>query len=475
MKSNLRKNYLYNLAYQIFSLLAPLLTTPYVARVLKADGVGLYSYTYSIATAFVALAQLGTVIYGQREIAYHKEDRQARSEIFWNIAVLRLCTVLMSSVLYFCIFCFGKYADMFRIQMLCIIAVAFDISWFYQGIEEFGKVALRDILSKVVSITCVFLLVKTQKDVGLYSFILAAAIIGGRIVNWVSLPKYVSRVRLKTLRPLKGMHVILMLFIPQIASQLYTVIDKSMIGMMTTTTFESGYYAQADRIIKLCMAVLTSIVTVIMPRIAQAHAQSNPQEIQRYMKKTYRFIWMMGLPMMLGLICVIHHIIPWFLGEGYGQVGSLVLIFSVQILLMGLSNATGTYLVAIERQKTYAFSMAAGALFNILLNAILIPRMLATGAAIASVAAETLILGIELYAVRREFCLMDILKESVVYLPAAAGMTAVLLLIRPGFSANIPGTFALIAIGGCLYFALLLLYREPFFLENLKRVVRKRA
>ena len=90
MKSNLRKNYLYNLAYQIFSLLAPLLTTPYVAHVLKADGVGLYSYTYSIATAFVALAQLGTVIYGQREIAYHKEDRQARSEIFWNIAVLRL-------------------------------------------------------------------------------------------------------------------------------------------------------------------------------------------------------------------------------------------------------------------------------------------------------------------------------------------------------------------------------------------------
>lgn len=474
MNNSVRKNYVYSLSYQIFSFLAPLVTTPYVARVLLADGVGLYSYTYSIATVFVVVAQLGTVAYGQRAVAYCQGDVHTRSQIFWNVFILRLLTSGISTALFLLLFFRDKNADIFIIQSMCVVAVAFDVSWFFFGVERFREIAIRDILSKTVSILCVFAFVKDASQVGLYSFILASAIIAGRLSNWLQLRRYVNRVSINQLHPLKDFRVIMIFFIPQCAAQLYAVVDKMMIGMYSENTYENGFYAQADRIVMISVAVLSAIVSVMMPRVAEAFARGDDAAVRRYTSKTYCSIWIISLPMMCGMFLLIDHVIPWFLGVGYDSVSLLVKILCIQIVMMGLSNTSGSmYLVATGRQTAYSVSVAIGIILNIMLNALLIPRFLGCGAAVATIIAQVPILVIQLCIARKSLPIGCILRMSLYYIPASAIMSAVLLFTRRYIPRTFTGTILLVALGAMVYGSVLFIQHDSFFMSNISRLLGK--
>lgn len=474
MQRKLRVNYIANLAYQLFSVIAPLITTPYVARVLQADGVGLYSYTYSIATGFVAVAQFGTVAYGQRQIAYNRDNVLERSRIFYNVFLLRLLTTAAALGVYFLIFSRSDQFEMFALQSLCIFAVAVDISWFFQGMEDFGTIAVRDVCTKIVSILCVFLFVKEKEDVTLYTFILAAAIIAGRLTSWALAGKYLCRVPWKKIHIFENFKDILYLFAPQIASQLYAIIDKSMIGLMTTTTYESGYYQQADRIVKLCLAVATCAVTVMFPRISELYARQDFDRIRDLTRKTFRFVWMLCLPMGVGMFLLIDMVVPWFLGSGYEGVTILVRILSVHFVLVSINSVIGSLLmVAQMRQSQHAACVTVITVCNIILNAILIPRFLAVGAAIASVAAEAIGVGLQLYFVRKEYSVATLAKWMVPYLLPTGGMLVAILICKPYLPASVPGVCVLIGLGVLVYGLLLLVTREQLFMENMKLLTGK--
>lgn len=207
MKKSIFTNYIYNLIYQIVVIILPLITTPYLSRVLGAENIGTYGYTLSIVTYFVLFGSLGIAMYGQREIAYVQDDKPNRSKVFWEIIVVRTISLSISLVAFYFIYVSGeKYQIYYKIFMLEIIATMLDISWFFQGLEEFKKTVGRNLVVRIASTILVFILVKTQDDLAKYIFIYVITTLLGNVSLWFYLPKYIQKVKIKSLdltRPYK--------------------------------------------------------------------------------------------------------------------------------------------------------------------------------------------------------------------------------------------------------------------------------
>lgn len=475
-KKSLKLNYIFNLCYQLLNLVLPLVTTPYIARVLGADGVGKYSYSYTIASIFVAIAQLGTVSFAVREIAYHYDDQIERSRLFWEIFLFRCISISISFILFYFFFCCGRDSKVFLAQSLCIIAVCFDISWYFQGMEQFALIVVRDFFSRILGAVCVFIFVKSHNDLVLYIIILATTTILGRAANWLVLSRYLAKVPFAELKVFRHLKTYIILFIPQIANQLYLVVDKSMIGMITGNDFESGYYAQADKILKVCTAILTAIVTVLSPRIADAFSREDFEGVENYIKKTSHFLWMIAIPMSIGLISTIDMIIPWFLGPGYDSVPLLVYIFSPHIITLSFTTFLGMLLVNTKKQNEYAISVAIGVTCNIIMNAFLIQRYYSVGAAISSVIAELIIASIQVVFLSKQIDIKLFLPNVFKYCLAAAFMAVTVCFTKGCLTFTFAGTIIIIIIGTIVYFSCLFIFKDSFlcsyvrlYLDRLKK------
>lgn len=248
MDKKVIKNYLYNLGYQVLIILLPLVTTPYVSRVLGAKGIGTYGYTNSITQYFILFGCIGLNLYGQREIAYYQNDIQKRSKVFFELLLLRIITVSISIILYYFSFCQNPtYGYIFSIQIIDVVASMFDISWLYQGMEDFKKIVLRNTLVKICGLIIIFMFVKSPADLPIYVLSYSATLLLGNLSMWMYLPKFVKKVSLKYLNIQKHLKPTIVLFLPQIATSIYTMLDKTMIGALTNNTAEVGYYEQSQK------------------------------------------------------------------------------------------------------------------------------------------------------------------------------------------------------------------------------------
>ena len=245
-RKSVAKNYIYNSLYQILILIVPLFTTPYLSRVLGAEAIGIYSYTLSITTYFVLFGSLGVAMYGQREIAYYQDDEYQRSKTFFEILIMRFVAIGIALFIFYLGFCTqGDYSTYYKILILELVANSLDISWFFQGLEEFKKTVLRNTLIKLISVACVFIFVKDENDLIKYFFIYVLSNLIGNISIWMYLPKYVKKIKIKDIKILRHLKPTITLFIPQVAMQIYTVLDKTMIGMIIEDKSEVGFYEQA--------------------------------------------------------------------------------------------------------------------------------------------------------------------------------------------------------------------------------------
>ena len=258
-KKSITRNYIYNVLYQVLVIIVPLITTPYLSRVLGAEKIGIYSYTLSITTYFILFGSLGVAMYGQREIAYLQDNKYERSKTFFEILFMRFITLGIALVVFYFSFVLkGDYSTYYKILLLEIVANALDISWFFQGLEEFKKTVLRNSLVKIMSVIFIFILVKTQNDLIEYFIIYVLSTFLGNISLWIYLPKYIEKIKFKDLKVLRHLKPTIGLFIPQVAIQIYTVLDKTMIGSIIEDKSEVGFYEQAQKIVKLLLTIATS-------------------------------------------------------------------------------------------------------------------------------------------------------------------------------------------------------------------------
>ena len=472
-EKSIKKNFAFNLVYQILILIAPLIVTPYVSRVLGVDGIGEYSYANSMVSYFLLFAVLGTGTYGQRAIGYTQKNKEDRSRAFWEVFTIRILTggiTLGAYAIYLFVFVSGPSFVIYAILALNIVNVILDVSWFMQGMEEFGKTATSSIIFRILNIVCVFLFVKEANDLWKYVLITVGSIVLGNLSIWFFLPRNLCKI--KGVKPFRDLKSILQLFLPTIATQIYLVLDKSMIGWLSDGYVENGYYEQADKIIKMALTVVTALGIVMIPRIARTYKEGDKEQVKYYIYKSYQYVWMMSIPIMFGLIAVSSVFVPVFFGDGYDKCNIIIPILSVLTIFIGLSNVTGfQFFVSTGKQNVLTFTVIIGAIVNVLLNAILIPFFASVGAAIASVIAELSVTMTGLIYVRRKhfYSLKPILTCSWKYWIAGIIMFGIIFAIKYFVPVTVWALVVLVVVGVVAYFLMLLLLRDKMLFEFLSK------
>lgn len=476
MDKKIAKNFFYSAAYRVLISVIPLITAPYVARVLKPEGNGIYGITSAWATVFSLFATLGFVSYGQREIAYKQEDKHCRSIIFYEICFLRFITTTISLII-FIIFCFAykRYTVYLLPQTMLIISGVFDIAWFYQGIEDFRITVVRNTLVKIVSVCCIFLFVKTPDHLIIYIFILSGSTFVSNLLYFINISKHVEKIEYSELHPLRHFRGTIEFFIPLIAVEIYSHLDKIMLGSLITNTAESGYYEQARKITTIVVGFIISINSVMMSRISSLYAKKEKNMIIHFYKKSYKIMILFLLPICIGMIIISNNFVIWFFGEEYSNVSILLKLSSLLIVFMCIGNFIGVqYLSPTGQQNRMTIAYIIAAISNIILNAILIPRMASSGAMIASIIAELISCFIQLYFFMNSEYSFDMLNGIWKYITAVIGMAAVLVLINNFIKCSgVVQSVLDIGVGGIIYFLLLYVFKEENCIMVWNKILRR--
>ena len=468
---SIKKNFIYSTFYQILSLITPLITAPYISRVLGAEGVGIYSYTSSFATYFSMVAALGVASYGNREIAQHRDNIEQRSRLFYEIELLVTCTTLCTSLgwLIFSI-AYKKYTIYLSILLIQVLGTAFDISWFFGGLEQYSYIVIKNTICKLASVVLLFVLVKNTEDVWLYILILSGSTAAGNLSTWTYVPRFLIKVDPKTLNIRKHLKETFVYFVPTIATSVYTVLDKTMIGLITDSPIENGYYEQATKIINIAKAIaFTALNSVLSSRISYLFSKNKIKEVKKKIEIALDYILFMGIGISFGIIGISKWFVPWFFGDGYEEVTVLLILFSPIVVIIGVSNCAGSLYytpAGLRRQSTrYIIS---GAVINLIMNTILIPGFSCYGAVIGSLIAESTITVLYVYHSNGYFTLRKIASHGWKKMVAGIAMLSVIFLLGYGKIASINVTVTQVILGGGIYCVTLLIIKDSFFQEVLK-------
>lgn len=456
-------------------MVIPFFMIPYISRVLGPENIGAYGYAASIVSGFALVGSMGVRLYGQREIAYVQDDKKKRSKRFWEIFALRAITSVLSFTVFFILFILrqNQYTTLFVILNLELLTNIFDVSWFFQGMEEFKKITLRNSLIKIISIIPIFLFVRTSNDLIPYVAIYAISNLVGSFSLWPFLPKYIEKVQLKKMKIMHHLKPTFLLFLPQAAAQVYTVLDTTMLGTLIADKAEVGYYEQAQKMINLLIAIIISLSTVMMPKIANCISKKS-NKVNYYMEKSFEAIFMLALPIVFGLIACANSFVPLFFGEGFDKTAILLQIMAVVLLFVGLASIVGIqYLIPSKRQNQYTISVITAAVVNIIFNSIFIPICGPVGAAIGTVIAEGVGIVIQLFFVRKDFNMKKMLGMSIKYLIAASAMFAIcelLNLLNVSFAMKV---VLQVSVGAASYAILLALFRARLFVGIIQHMWKK--
>lgn len=475
-QQSIKKNYIYNTFSQILSLITPLITAPYTARIFGADGVGIQSYTQSVVSYFTLFAALGTASYGQREIAMHRDQKKTATKLFWEIELLSVCTTCVSLLVWIAMIIFtnGRLTPYYLVLTMNIIAVAVDISWFYGGFEQFKLIVTRSIAIRCIGLLVLFAIVREKNDLLLYIGLMAATGLLGNLSMWAYLPRFIVKISLNELTIKTHLKKTLVYFIPTIAISVYTVLDKTMIGIITKNTYENGYYEQTTKITKMVMALITSLNSIMGARMSYLYAEKRLQELRDRLIKSIDFVMLMGIPMVFGIVGIARNFVPWFFGDGYNKVIDLLYIYSPLIIIIGISNCLGgQYLTPSGQISRSSRAIIAGAVINLCFNVVLIPRFQSIGAAVASIIAEGVITVTYVHMCNEYMTWQVIWKCAWKRIIAAMLMLIGLILIGYGKIGSVTITLVQFVAGVILYFGTLFIIKDRTILFYLKMIIQK--
>ncbi|ODR35233.1 flippase [Eisenbergiella tayi] len=417
---NENKNFLFNIVYQILTFLIPLVTTPYISRVLGVTNVGIYSYTYSIVYMFMLVGMLGINNYGNRAVAIVRDNKKKMSHTFWAIYVLQLTidiAMLVCYVIYLTFFC-KENKDIAVIQGLFLLSVCFDINWFYFGIEKFKLTIFRNTFIKLLSLFLIFIFVKQKSDLWIYTLIMSGATLLSQIYLVVLLPKYVQLQKISFHDVVSNLKGIMILFMPVLAFGIYKVMDKTMIGALASVT-ELGYYENAEKLMNIPLAVISALGTVMLPRMSYL-INNKEIDINKPITTSMTLAMKLATMMCLGLILISDEAVVVLFGKDFFNSAVILRFLSVTILASAWANVIRTqFLIPLKKDKIYIFSTIGAAIVNILFNLTFIPLYGALGACIGTIVAEFFVAIYQSVSTRLELSYRVFLKNAIVDLEKA--------------------------------------------------------
>lgn len=447
------KNYLYNVSYQLLAIIVPIITIPYITSTLTQTQIGINSFVQSNATYFVYLGMLGMDSYGCRKIAMIRDDKEKMSTKFFELYSIQFVLHLLSIILYSFIFLIipNDNKVVYGLYLLYIFSSMLDVFWFYKGIEEFKTISIRNAIVKLVGMILIFLVVKSPADFYKYIVIIYLPQLFVQAYMWLNLKKHIDFKKSKFKIVFEDLKGALSYFLPFIASSIYLVLDKSILGILGSMD-EVAIYDQSQKIIRIALTIISSISAVLMPQISNLFAKNDNDSIVQYMKKSSKYIWTFSFGMLFGINAISNNFVTWFYGEEYLSIINVFLISSLLFVIVGGANLVATqYLIPIGEQRLYTFALVISSIVNLVLNIALIPSIGMYGAAIASIFAELVGLLIEIYFANRTFKVRILFQE--IWKPILCGilMFIVVYPLSLRFSPTIVNTTLLILLGSVIY------------------------
>jgi O-antigen/teichoic acid export membrane protein len=466
-----RANFLFNSLYQLSGIIIPLVTLPYLTRIIHAKGLGEYSFAYSAAFYFYLFIRLGLQNYGNRTIAYVKDDLNVLRKVFSELYTFQVIMCLVLSLLYL-LYCMTLSPNkvLAYIFMLHVLAGGVDVTWALYGLEEFRITAIRDIATKAIVAILIFLMVKDSEDVWKYALIYC---LGFFVSQAVSLPVLLRRV--KYVKPeIKGMvsHIKpnLLLFLPTVAVSLYKTMDKIMLGSMSSET-ELGYYHSSEKIIMVPLALITALGTVMLPRMSNMISNEvDDNKVSNLFNKSIIFAMFLSTSLCMGIMTVSKEFVLLYFGEGFEKCGQIFLIILPSCIFLAFANVIRTQnLIPRKKDSFFIISLFSGAAVNLTLNFLLIPRYASIGAAIGTLVAEITVCVIQAAYVYKEADIRRNIIDSVPFV--AAGLVMFIVCHDYSFRTTNPilALFVKILLSGLFYLIIV------GALLGIKTIIKKRS
>ena len=416
-KKNLKVNVIYQTLYQILATILPLVTSPYISRVIGSEGLGVYSYTSSVATYFMLFAMLGVNNYGARSIAMVKENRSERSKSFCEIFTLQIVLTAIFTIAYLILALSSEKENLAiaLIQAIIVINCFFDINWLYFGIEEIKITVIRNCSMKLLTLVSIFVFVHNAGDLWKYTLIMTLSTLLSELVLFANIRKYIDFVKVEFHGVIRHLKSNFILFIPILALSVYHYMDKTMLGLLSTYR-ESGYYYNVDRIINIPTGIITGLGTVMLPRFSQIVGERDKEKFNNLFEKTIELILCAATPIVFGIFAISDNFIPWFLGPGYMDCSVLLKVMVIVVYFKALSQAIRTqYLIPCDKNKEYIIAITAGAGLNFVINYFLIIRMGAMGAVIGTLISEGIVCMDHIRVANKEIPICTFIAENVAY------------------------------------------------------------
>ena len=477
-KDGLVKNIVFNNIYQIFNLLIPLILAPYISRVLTPAGVGIKSYTNTYVTYFTMIASLGTVEYGTREIARVRDDPLKLSSTFWEIEILTLFSTLVSIVGWIFLASFYKeYSFYLWIWTIQIVGTMFNVSWFFVGIEKLKYTLSVNFVIKILSFVLTFLFVKNVDDTWIYILILATSSFLGFLSTWIFLPKFLVRCR-PNLHDVFTRHLkqAFVYFLPSVATSVYTVLDKTLIGLISNNDNYNGFYEQATKIVDLGKVLgFSAINGVVTSRASYLYKLDDKEKIVKLMDSSMNINLFFSIAISFGICAISSVFVPLFFGDGYDMTTQMLYILAPLVFVISLSNTCGSiYYTPSNRRMQSTLFLVIGSVVNLIMNIALIYLIGPIGACISTLAAESIIS--VLYV---SFCRIITWKKIVklVWRKLVAGSLMFVLIyffIEYVSMNRIVSLLISISGGALVYVVTLALLRDPVF-RQIKDYVKGRS
>ncbi len=389
------KNYLYNLSYQILTIILPIITVPYVTRIFTSEALGNYVFYNSIVSYFSLFAMLGIGVYGTKQIAAASDV----SSTFWNIYAIQLiASILAISVYVISIFSIPQMGGVIPLIVgITLFAKMIDISWLFSGKEDFKKITIRNTVVRLIGVISIFTFVKSSDDLYLYVFLIVIFDFLGQFVMWVPAKKFIKRPSFNANVIKKNLHPIVLLFLPQVAISLYVVLDRTLLGLLGSYS-DVGIYEQGQKLISILLKVVSSLGVVMLPRVANLLSERKDKEAQNMVKFSFILYNLIIFPMIFGLIAVNEVFVKLFLGQNFQDVKYVLYIIVFNIMFVGWTNILGyQVLVVRNKNKEFMLSTTIPAFVSVAVNIAVIPFFGYIGASITSVVVEILVFGIQWY------------------------------------------------------------------------------
>ena len=477
--ASVKKNFLYQSAYEILVIILPLITSPYISRVLGPENLGIYSYTYSIAYYFSLFASLGIKYYGNRRIAQARNSKQELSKVFSEILYAHLVTSCIVLVIYLgYVSFFVKENQLYSyIQAIYVLGSVFDLNWFFFGMEKFDVTVKRNTIIKILTVISIFAFVRRKTDLIIYIWIMALGNLLAQLYLWTKLKREVSICTVSIKACFRHLKPLCMLFIPLAASSIYQVLSKIILGNISGD-YQLGLFDNTQKLINIPMSLVIAFGNVMLPKMSNMFKNYDQEKGMIYLERTVPLIMCIAFSLCFGLISVADIFAPVFWGKEFSAASKLVAFNALVIPFYSFANMLRTqFLIPRGRDNVYTFAMVGGAVINIIVNIILIPYYGAMGAVCGNIAAEASVSVIQAVWIRKEVRIKRYIKLGVPFFIIGFFMYFVVKFVGKFVDQNVIGLAVEIALGALVYCTLSLIYfiksKNEFVLSILKNIKRK--